>query len=96
MIFKCLNEKEIISKGLPLLGELDLSIDRSLIETVRADPGLILMSYYGSYTAYRLPKSTSLPAELIHLWIIIDESYTDNLDGDTFTYFKYASSETSS
>ena len=93
MIFKCINEKEITSKGLTLLGDLDLKIDPDLITAVRADPSLIII-FNNGYTIHRLPRSSS-KSSLIQLWIINDESYTDNLDDDTFTYFKYASSEAS-
>lgn len=95
MIFKCVNGKELTSKGLTLLGDLDLNIDSNLIDAVKSDPSLVIILNNGRSTIHRLPRSSCLPASVIHLWIINDESYTDNLDDDTFTYFKYASSEAS-
>ena len=94
MLFKCINEKELNLKGLTLLGDLDLQIDPTLIREVKSDPCLVLVSNCDEYYTHRLPRSYAREdCSKIQVWIINDESYTDNLDDDTFTYFKYAFSE---
>jgi hypothetical protein len=93
MLFRCINEKELIRKGLTTLGDLDLQIDPSLIGEVKSDPCLVLVYNCDSYYTHRLPRSYARNnASIIQVWIINDESYTDNLDDDTFTYFKYEAS----
>ena len=93
MIFTCTNEKELKNKGLTLLGDLDLEIEPALLDMVKSDSRLVLLCENNVFTVHlRKGMGSEIADARIHLWIINEESYTDNLDDDTFTYFKYAAS----
>ena len=76
--FVCTNVKELQAKGLTPLGDIIMDID-------------IKVGYVIIYDT-TADTVTPLKAKVVTedaLWIITEDSFTDNLDNDTFTYFKY-------
>ena len=76
--FVCTNVKELQAKGLTPLGDLIMDIEINV----------------GHVIIYDTTKDTVTPLKVKvvtedALWIITEDSFTDNLDNDTFTYFKY-------
>jgi hypothetical protein len=76
--FVCTNVKELQDKGLAPLGDIIMDID------VKAGYVIIYDSTTDTITHLKVKVDTEEA-----LWIITEDSFTDNLDNDTFTYFKY-------
>lgn len=77
-MFVCTNVKELQDKGLTPLGDIIMDIEIKV--------GYVII--YDTTT----DTVTHLKAKVVTddaLWIITEDSFTDNLDNDTFTYFKY-------
>ncbi len=80
--FVCTNIKELQAKGLTPLGDLILDID--VVTDIVVGSIIIYDITTDTVTTFK-PKVVANDA----LWIITEDSFTDNLDNDTFTYFKY-------
>ncbi len=76
--FVCTNVKELQDKGLAPLGDIIMDIDIKV--------GHVII--YDNTTDTVTPLKVKVATEDA-LWIITEDSFTDNLDNDTFTYFKY-------
>ena len=76
--FVCTNVKELQDKGLAPLGDIIMDIE------VKVGYVIIYDSTTDTVTHLKAKADTEDT-----LWIITEDSFTDNLDNDTFTYFKY-------
>jgi hypothetical protein len=87
--FVCTNVKELQAKGLAPLGDLIMDEVKGKIKGKGKGEGEV-----GYVIIYDITTDTvtHLKAKVVTddaLWIITEDSFTDNLDNDTFTYFKY-------
>jgi hypothetical protein len=97
MIFTCTNVSELASKGIELLGEqLEIEVDPDLLlQAMKEDALIVHRIHSGTFHLHRPHKKFTLPrcpieaSPLFVLWIVTEDSYTDNLENDSFTYFKY-------
>lgn len=82
MLFTCNNVDELNLKGLKYLE----TIDEDISDTYS----------FGSVLTIDLTKNRKLKftnyktAYKLSIWLITEDSFTDNLDNDSFTYFKYS------
>jgi hypothetical protein len=91
--FVCTNVKELQAKGLVPLGDLIMDEVKGKVEgkikgKVEGEGEVGYVIIYDITT----DTVTHLKAKVVTddaLWIITEDSFTDNLDNDTFTYFKY-------
>jgi hypothetical protein len=66
--------------------ELLLDIEESLLDRLNRYVVLIYDFTYGTMEFHRIHVPRMNEREI---WIITEDSYTDNLDNEAFTYFKY-------
>jgi hypothetical protein len=85
MKFKCTNEKELLSKGLTLLGDIDIDVTEEELSVLKTGEVIIFDTINDTFHTFK-PKG-GIVTDIF--WVITEQSYTDNLDNDTFTYFKY-------
>ena len=78
--FVCTNVKELRAKGLAPLGDIIMDID------IKVKVGYVIIYDITADTVTHLKAKADTEDTL---WIITEDSFTDNLDNDTFTYFKY-------
>ena len=83
---KCINEAELTSKGLRPLDNFnfEFNFDVTLLNRYTV---LIYDTATDEITYHKVHVPRSNEREI---WVITEDSYTDNLDNDTFTYFKYS------
>jgi hypothetical protein len=80
------NVQEIISKGLNPLDVFQLNLEINIFNTLNRNTVCI----YDMTTDEVYTQHVYVPR--IHereLWVITENSFTDNMDNETFTYFKY-------
>lgn len=84
MSFKCINETELKSKGLSVpVFDFDFPYDINLLNrhtVLIYDTATEEITYH----TVHVPRTNEQ-----EIWIITEDSYTDNLDNETFTYFKF-------
>jgi hypothetical protein len=81
--FVCTNVKELQDKGLSPLGDIIMDIIKV---KVQVQEGHVIIYDITTDTVTTLKVKVDTDDTL---WIITEDSFTDNLDNDTFTYFKY-------
>ena len=86
MKFKCTNEKELLAKGLTLLGDIEFDVTEDELSMIKTGEIIIFDIITDTYTTFK-PKGGSAVTDIF--WVITEQSFTDNLDNETFTYFKY-------
>jgi hypothetical protein len=81
MLFTCENYEELTSKGI----EYNLNINYHVHGYT---PGsVIIIDVTHEQHIVKLSKFTT--AHELSIWLITEDSFTDNLDNDSFTYIKY-------
>jgi hypothetical protein len=84
---KCINEKELKSKGFASeFSFSDIEIDRALVNSLDRYTVLIVDITEGEQYLQKVHVQREHDKEV---WFITENSFTDNLDNETFTYFKY-------
>ncbi len=81
--FVCTNIKELQAKGLT---PLDNSLLQDLLDSPLPEVGTVIIY---DITANTMATVKPKVATDDTLWIITEDSFTDNFDDDTFTFFKY-------
>lgn len=87
-VLKCINEKELKSKGFTSdTSEFsDIEIDQALTNNLDRYTVLIVDITAGEQYLQKVHVPREHDKEI---WFITENSFTDNLDNETFTYFKY-------
>ncbi len=85
---QCINEKELKNKGVkPDFSLSDIEINRALTNNLDRHTVLIV----DTTNDEQYLQKVNVPREHEkEVWVITENSFTDNLDNETFTYFKYS------
>jgi hypothetical protein len=84
MLFTCENCDELTSKGI----EYTLNINYDIGDSHTYEPGsVLLIDLTREKYNFKLSKFTT--KHELSIWFITEDSFTDNLDNDSFTYMKY-------
>ena len=83
---KCINEQELKAKGLIAPPIQDIFLEEVDFERINRHTVLIYdtLTHEFTYHTVRVPRTYEK-----EIWLITENSYTDNLDNETFTYFKF-------
>jgi len=84
--FKCINEQELKAKGLLVPPIHDIFLEEVDFKLLNRHTVLIYDTLYGEFTYHTVRVPRTYEKEI---WLITENSYTDNLDNETFTYFKF-------